>query len=242
MIKKKILKIINTALKILNIKIVKNVDQFSNTYRLCLAFKEQNITEIYDIGANEGQFAKELRYYGYTHKIISFEPLSIEHAKLNNNSKNDENWEVYERVAIGDENKNIEINISKNSVSSSILNIKNEHIDAAPESKFVSKQKVNQVKLNDVFKKISKNLSNSFLKIDTQGYEFQVLKGADQVLSNFKGVLVEVSLAELYEGQKNWIDIIEYLKSLGFKIWSIDRGFTNKKNGKTLQVDLVFFR
>ena len=242
MIKKKILKIINTALKILNIKIVKNVDQFSNTYRLCLAFKEQNITEIYDIGANEGQFAKELRYYGYAHKIISFEPLSIEHATLNNNSKSDKNWEVYERVAIGDENKNIEINISKNSVSSSILNIKNEHIDAAPESKFVSKQKVNQVKLNDVFKKISKNLSNSFLKIDTQGYEFQVLKGADQVLSNFKGVLVEVSLAELYEGQKNWIDIIEYLKSLGFKIWSIDRGFTNKKNGKTLQVDLVFFR
>tara|TARA_B100000767_G_scaffold268136_2_gene287935 strand:+ start:11809 stop:12537 length:729 start_codon:yes stop_codon:yes gene_type:complete len=242
MIKKKILKIINAALKILNIKIVKNVDQFSNTYRLCLAFKEQNITEIYDIGANEGQFAKDLRYYGYTHKIISFEPLSIEHAKLNDNSKNDENWEVYERVAIGDENKNIEINISKNSVSSSILNIKNEHIDAAPESRFVSKQKVNQVKLNDVFKKLSKNLSNSFLKIDTQGYEFQVLKGADQVLSNFKGLLVEVSLAELYEGQKNWIDIIDYLKSLGFKIWSIDRGFTNKKNGKTLQVDLVFFR
>jgi len=242
MIKKKILKIINAALKILNIKIVRNVDQFSNTYRLCLAFKEQNITEIYDIGANEGQFAKELRYYGYTHKIISFEPLSIEHATLNNNSKSDKNWEVYERVAIGDENKNIEINISKNSVSSSILNIKNEHIDAAPESRFVSKQKVNQVKLNDVFKKISKNLSNSFLKIDTQGYEFQVLKGADQVLSNFKGILVEVSLAELYEGQKNWIEIIDYLKSHGFKIWSIDRGFTNKKNGKTLQVDLVFFR
>ena len=130
----------------------------------------------------------------------------------------------------------------KNSVSSSILNIKNEHIEAAPESRFVSKEKVNQIKLNDVFKKTPKNLSNSFLKIDTQGYEFQVLRGADQVLPYFKGVLVEVSLAELYEGQKNWIEIIDHLKDFGFKIWSVDRGFTNKKNGKTLQVDLVFFR
>ncbi len=240
--KKKILKIINTLLKLLNIKIVKNVDQFSNTYRLCLAFKEKDIREIYDIGANEGQFARELRYYGYDYKIISFEPLSAEHEKLKNNAKKDKNWEVYERIAIGNENKNLEINISKNSVSSSILNIKNEHIDAAPESRFVSKQKVNQIKLNDIFEKIPKNLSNSFLKIDTQGYEFQVLRGADQVLPYFKGVLVEVSLAELYEGQKNWIEIIDYLKDFGFKIWSVDRGFTNKKNGKTLQADLVFFR
>ena len=73
-------------------------------------------------------------------------------------------------------------------------------------------------------------------------HEEQVLEGAKNVISEFKGLLVEVSLVALYEGQTTWIEMINEIQSLGFKIWSIDRGFTNKKNGKTLQVDLVFFR
>jgi len=50
-----------------------------------------------------------------------------------------------------------------------------------------------------------------------------------------------VPLTNLYEGQTTWIEMINKIQSPGFKIWSIDRGFTNKKNGKTLQVDMVFF-
>ena len=83
---------------------------------------------------------------------------------------------------------------------------------------------------------------NLFLKIDTQGYEFKVLQGAEKVLKEFKGILIEVSLANLFEGQKNWLDIVELIQSKGFSLWSVDRGFSNKKNGKTLQLDLCFFK
>jgi hypothetical protein len=56
------------------------------------------------------------------------------------------------------------------------------------------------------------------------------------------GILVEVSLADLYEGQKDWLEIIEFIKKKGFQLWSVDRGFSNKTNGKTLQLDLCFFK
>ena len=58
--KKLILKIINLILKIFNIKLIKIVDQFDGTYRLTLALNENNIDYLFDIGANEGQFSKEL--------------------------------------------------------------------------------------------------------------------------------------------------------------------------------------
>ena len=83
---------------------------------------------------------------------------------------------------------------------------------------------------------------NLFLKIDTQGYEFEVIKGAEKILNQFQGILVEVSLTHLYKGQKNWMEILEFIQSKGFNLWSVDRGFSNKKNGKTLQIDLCFFK
>ena len=53
---------------IFNLKLVKIVDQFNNSYRLTLSLREKNINYILDIGANEGQFVKELRFYGYKNK------------------------------------------------------------------------------------------------------------------------------------------------------------------------------
>ena len=68
-------KIFNKCLSIFNLKLVKIVDQFNNSYRLTLSLREKNINYILDVGANEGQFVKELRFYGYKNKVLSFEPL-----------------------------------------------------------------------------------------------------------------------------------------------------------------------
>ena len=87
-------KFINYFLKIFNLKLIKVVDQFSNSYRLVLALKEKNIDYVFDVGANEGQFTKELRHYGFEGKILSFEPILSVHEKLLKNSNKDDEWEV----------------------------------------------------------------------------------------------------------------------------------------------------
>ena len=234
--------LINSFLKIFNLKLFKIVDEFNNSFRLVLAFKEKKIDYIFDVGANEGQFVDEIRHYGYNGEVLSFEPYIDAHKKILENSRKDKKWEIYKPVALGDKESQNKINISKNSVSSSILKIKNEHIINAPDSRFVGEQLTEEKKLDSIFNNLDLSKKTLFLKIDTQGYEFQVLKGAEKILKKFEGILVEVSLIELYEGQKNWLEIVEFIQSHGFKLWSVDRGFSNKKNGQTLQLDLCFFK
>ena len=240
--KKIILNFANSILKVFNIKLIKIVDQFNNSYRLTLGLKKNNIDYLFDVGANEGQFINELRYYGFKKKVLSFEPLGEAHKKLIINSQTDSNWNVYKRIALGNKNSQNTINVSKNSVSSSIFEINKTHIESAPNSKFIGTESIEERKLEDIFFELNIKEKNLFLKIDTQGYENQVLEGSEKILNLFKGILVEVSLTELYKNQKTWLEIIKKIENAGFEIWSIDRGFTNKDNGRSLQADLVFFR
>ena len=87
-------KFINFFLKIFDLKLIKIVDQFSNSYRLVLSLKENKINYIFDVGANEGQFVKELRYYGYKDEVISFEPYLKAYSKLILNSQKDQKWKT----------------------------------------------------------------------------------------------------------------------------------------------------
>ena len=183
-------KILNKFLKFFGIKLIKIVDQFNNSYRLSLAFKEKKIDYIIDVGANEGQFAKELRFYGYKGGILSFEPQKLANQKLINFALKDDDWTVYEPIALGNRNGKTKINISKNSVSSSILNINDEHINNAPDSKIVGTENIQEKKMDDIFNDLNIDDKNIFLKIDTQGYEFQVLEGAEKTLSKINGILV----------------------------------------------------
>ena len=89
--------------------------------QMVASLQKFEINLILDVGANQGQFASEIRQCGYAGRIVSFEPLSKAHDKLIQASDGDTKWEVYPRCALGDHNGEVEINIAGNSESSSIL-------------------------------------------------------------------------------------------------------------------------
>ena len=74
----------------------------SQLARLMAALRHFNIDLVIDIGANEGQFANELRAGGYSGRIVSFEPLSSAHSRLLQVSSGDTAWHVHPRCALGD--------------------------------------------------------------------------------------------------------------------------------------------
>ena len=189
---------------------------------------------VLDVGANTGQFAMDIRKKGYDGKIVSFEPLKNAWKQLKYNAAKDINWEVHERVAIGDKNGLVDINISKNSVSSSILPMLEAHSEADSTSIYIGKEKSKIITLDVVIDDYLDNNSNCFIKLDTQGYEWQVLDGASNILKKANGILCEVSLVPLYEGQHLWMDVLSRLEKEGFLIWSIQKGFFNKFDGRTL--------
>ena len=86
------------------------------------------------------------------------------------------------------------------------------------------------------------NESNIFLKIDTQGFEWEVLEGAKDTLHLAKGVIVELSLVPLYDGQRLWKDIINKLENEGFTLWALQEVFTDPNTGQSLQFDGIFLK
>jgi FkbM family methyltransferase len=179
---------------------------------------------------------------GYKGKIVSFEPLSRAHRALNLAAKNHSNWLIHPQVAIAAEDCEIQINISKNSVSSSILPMLDAHSTAAPDSLYIASEKVAARKLDSIAAEYLLPSQNLFIKIDTQGYEWFVIDGASDTLKMAKGLLCELSLLPLYEGQHLWLETIERLESYGFALWALQKGFTDPHNGRTLQVDAIFLR
>jgi FkbM family methyltransferase len=211
-------------------------------YQTAHALKLHKINVVFDIGANTGQFANDLREYGYKGKIVSFEPLQQAYQILFSKAKGDKSWIIHPRCAIGASSGEIEINVAANSASSSILPMLSTHEEAAPHTKYTHKERVSMINLDSVLELYASPDDNLFIKIDTQGYEWSVLDGAEQTLKQSKGVLLELSLIPLYDGQKLWLDLVNRLSATQHFVFAIQPGFTEAKTGQTLQVDGLFFK
>lgn len=214
----------------------------SKLARLMASLRTYQIDLVIDVGANDGQFSLELRAGGYSGQIVSVEPMAAAHARLSQVSQGDAGWHVHPRCAIGDRTGLIDLNIAGNSVSSSVLPMLASHSKAAPESIYQGKESVPLTTLDLIVPKYIGQASAPLLKIDTQGYEWQVLDGAKEILPRVRGILMEVSLIPLYEGQHLWRESIERLEAAGFVLWALEPVFVDCANGRTLQMDALFFR
>ena len=210
--------------------------------QIVASLRKFEIDLVLDVGANKGQFASEIRQCGYAGRMVSFEPLSQAHDELMQSSAGDHLWDAYPRCALGDHDGEVEINIAGNSESSSILPMLESHRSAAPGSAYQGKEIVPIKTLDTVARQYLKDPRAAFLKIDTQGFEWQVLDGARETLPYVKGILVELSLVPLYEGQHLWREVIERLDAEGFTLWAFKPVFSDQATGRTLQVDGIFYR
>lgn len=199
------------------------------------------ITDIIDVGANFGQYAQEMRKIGFKGKIYSYEPLSEAFAKLSKHAKNDSNWEI-NNFALGEKEEQLQINVAENFFSSSFLTKKVALEKQAPQTKYVKKELVQIKPLDTVFPDIYSQEKKIFLKIDTQGFEKQVLNGAKDSLSKIIGVQLEMALNPMYETAPQFMEMYAFLTENGFELFSLENGFYNPKTGQLNEVEGIFFR
>ena len=209
---------------------------------LARELESRGVRTVFDIGANVGQFAEAMRRSGYRGRIISVEPLPAAHAELIKSAKHDDLWLVHPRGAATRSGGAILINVASNSVSSSPLKMLPSHVSAAPESKTVAKVKCTSWPLDEIVGQYCDLSEPVFVKIDTQGFEAEVLAGGPSTLEQAQGLLLELSLVPLYEGQSVWRTLVDQLEDRGLQIWRIDPAFEDRTTGQTLQVDAMFFR
>lgn len=210
--------------------------------RDCLRYTSP--TTILDVGANVGNYGLEVRRLGYREQIHSFEPYPIAFAsleKLAAQSRPSDRWRCH-NFGLGECDRDALLNVSEESVFNSIKKPLSQSGNL--NSGIISKESV-LVKvrsLDGVWKDL--NLSNErvFLKIDTQGYELPVLRGAGAALNEVVAIQVEISLTPLYEEQPAIEEVVPFLRQHGFSIYGIWPGFRESNQNRLIEADFLFTR
>jgi FkbM family methyltransferase len=221
----------------------RNLDLVRNPFpvQVATAMKWLELGTVLDIGGNIGQYGAALRASGFKGRIISAEPLSDAFPHLARRAANDSTWTTL-NTAVGAEPGEIEINVSANSYSSSILPMTDAHSLAAPGSEYVRAEKVPMTTIAEIIAAQNVDPAKSLLKIDTQGYEGAVLDGAGDALPTFAAVQLELSMVPLYDDGPLFDDLVARMQAAGFGIFALEGGFSDPRTGRMLQCDGFFVR
>ena len=140
------------------------------THQFVGALHAHDVTTVIDVGANVGQFGTALRRTGFTGRIHSVEPLQQAFAELSARVQGDASWTA-ERAALSDTVGTVQMNVSQNSVSSSVLPMLGTHADAAPQSRYVATEDVPATTVDELVARLGIDPATTLLKIEVQGYE-----------------------------------------------------------------------
>jgi FkbM family methyltransferase len=185
-----------------------------------------NSSNCIDIGCHKGEILELLIKKAPNGIHFGFEPLPNFYSDLKKKfSSKKINILPY---ALGDENKEVVFHYVKNAPAYSGLK-KRDYDKIKPD---IEQIKVQQKRLDDC---ISENTTIDFIKIDVEGAEFQVLKGAQRILKNNKPLI----LFEFGMGASNFYgtkpkDLFEFLNDVNYNIYTLD-DFVDKKNPLTIE-------
>jgi FkbM family methyltransferase len=210
--------------------------------QLAAVLERFSVTCVLDVGANVGQYARRLRAFGYAGRIVSFEPLPEAHTELVRRAAPDPVWQVAPRMAIGEREGEVEIELSAESDMSSILPQSALLRRISPSSAVIRRERVPIARLDRIAAAYLGPDDETFLKIDVQGYEHQVIEGARDLLRTVRGIQLEMSLVPCYEGERGFRETIDHLEAAGFELYLLLPGYFERKLARQLQVDGVFIR
>jgi FkbM family methyltransferase len=173
----------------------------SRRYPTLIDFIEnRGVKVVYDVGANVGQFGIGLRQRGYDGKIFSFEPVKSAFDALKSVAATDKSWNVLQ-CAIGSETGEVWVNVSVNTQFSSIKSLSEKAASVDPDSGIVGREKVVCTTLDE----LAASQGPTLIKIDTQGFEREVVKGAPRALSQAVGVFMELPIIDVYDGSWSFL-------------------------------------
>lgn len=196
---------------------------------------------VLDAGASDGGFATELRDAGYQGRIISFEPLKYPFRSLQAKAKKDPHWNAFP-YALGNTSCTLPMNVARDDKCSSFLNPLERQTRVYSGAQSISSTSVEMYRLLDLYGTKFESGENTFLKIDTQGYEGHVLDGAGNLLDELVGIQIELSLIPLFEGGNGYAELLRKLENRNFQLVMLEPVLIDPQTEQTLQIDAVFFR
>jgi FkbM family methyltransferase len=201
--------------------------------------RTHEIDLVVDVGANAGQYASALRAAGYDGRIASFEPLAEPYRALAHAASRDARWESWP-LALGARRGDVDANVADDTRNSSVLAVGERHLRAVPDSRMVGSESVRMDRLDVVWRDVARGARRPYLKIDTQGYELEVLRGALAVLDAVVLVEAELSLLPTYSSGPLFEDVVAFLAEHGFAPIAFEGVLDDPDTGERLQADAIF--
>jgi FkbM family methyltransferase len=207
-------------------------------------FDKFKIDTVIDVGANQGQYHDMIRDdVGYSGLMLSFEPVSKYAKIIQGRAESDQKWKIF-HCALGSAPGTAKINVMNSPGLNSFLAPKE---DAVPGfwkgDPVVYEEEVEIRTLDDVLaaEGIDCSKRSVYLKIDTQGFDMEVIKGGPQSLAHVKAMQTEASVRPIYENMPTYLEAIETITGRGFDLSSM---FPVTYDGhlRAIEFDCIFTR
>ncbi len=197
---------------------------------------KHDIRTVFDVGANHGRMAYFFAVSFPDATIHAFEPLPGCRIYLERLVAQYPKVTIH-AVAIGEKSGQVKMFENAYDQASSLMPMMERHKELWPETTRAKEIEV-QVEPLD---KLAPGLcveSPAFMKIDTQGYEMSVLKGAVETLRGCVAVMAEVLFEPLYEGQPDFRALLNFMAGQGFHF--VEFVDEHRADGKLIYADALF--
>jgi len=184
-------------------------------------FAAKAVDCVFDVGAFNGYTGHFLRNkVGFAGTILSFEPLPEPFQALQEASRSDDRWHAF-NVGLGAESGEREMNVMNKLWFSSFL---------APSAATPSNMAARNVVTSTVRVRVETlanryddlasqyGFTRPFLKMDTQGFDLQVFRGALTRIDRFLGLQSEMSVIQIYHGMPDWKEALAAYEQAGFAV------------------------
>ncbi len=192
---------------------------------------------IVDVGAAYGEVSQKILSKFPNYQFLLFEPILKSYTQLVEKFQKNHNVHIFNN-AVGETKDKLVMNIALSDNSSSLLDFSDEsdmNNFFTERVKLTDKQEVDVTTLDNELNDYSKI---SLIKIDVQGFEVPVLKGATETLKKTKYVLCEMMNHDVYLNSPQYYDIDSYLRKSGFKLKILTPGLI--RENKLWEFDAIY--
>lgn len=207
-------------------------------------FRDLEIDCVFDVGANTGGYGEFLRHIvRYDGLIVSFEPVKSVFNELQRCAARYPRWTV-RNLALGSQAGNLTIHVTKDSSFSTFLVPRHDVVGQFQGQNEVEKDESVPVQsLDSVFAELQAQFGfkRPYLKMDTQGYDTEVIAGGGKVLGDFLALQSEIALLPVYKDMPDIMKMYPLIVQSGFDLagmYPVNRD----AQGRWIETDAVFLR
>jgi len=202
--------------------------------------QDMGIRTVLDVGANVGKFTTMISKILTNVNIYSFEPLAGCYKELIENTKHLDNINYF-NFALGEKESETKINRNEFAPSSSILEMNEMHRSIFPNTIHSFSEDIRIKDLDSLDNEIIW-IQKTLMKIDVQGFELSVLRGANSSLNKIDIIIIETIFLELYKNQARFDDIYNFLAGRNFSYQGNFDQVKDPKSGRIIYADAIFIR